>query len=143
MGIVNLKVVRYKNYGCTMESEEDETPYGNKFFWAFFELNNGEIIDLNFTENLKNGKVSSIDYHFAYTKHELKNGEVIEYKFGNAKPNTKEISDEFFDWFDSLPPAKDIKELCCPSENEEKCVKEFFNKNILETKEVATNIVNV
>ena len=58
---------------------------------AYGEFNNGEIIDLNFTENLKNGKVSSIDYHFAYTKHELKNGEVIEYKFGNAKPNTKEI----------------------------------------------------
>ena len=140
---MSLKVIRYKNYGCMIESGESEDPYDNRFFWSFFELSNGEIIDLNFTENLKNGKVSSIDYHFAYTKHELKNGEVIEYKFGNAKPNTKEISDEFFDWFDSLPPAKDIKELSYPSENEEKCVKEFFDKNILETKEVATNIVNV
>lgn len=139
---MTLKVVRYKNYGCTMESEENQTPYDNKFFWSFFELNNGEIIDLNFTENLKNGKASSIDYHFGYTKHELKNGEVIEYKFGNAKAiNKKEMYKEFFDWFDSLPPAKDIKELCYPSENEEKCVKEFFIKNILKTKEVATNII--
>jgi hypothetical protein len=140
---MNLKVVRYKNYGCTMESEEDETPYDNKFFWSFYELSNGEIIDLNFTENLKNGKVSSIDYHFGYTKHELKNGEVIEYKFGNAKPNTKEISDEFFDWFDSNPPVKDLKKFCSPTKNEEKCVKEFFIKNIMKTKEVATNIVNI
>ena len=140
---MNLKVIRYKNYGKTMYGGEKNAVFQDKFYWSFFELNNGEIIDLNFTENLKNGKVSSIDYHFAYTKHELKNGEVIEYKFGNAKPNTKEISDEFFDWFDSLPPAKDIKELSYPSENEEKCVKEFFDKNILETKEVATNIVNV
>ena len=126
-----------------MQSEESEDPYDNKFFWSFFELNNGEIIDLNFTENLENDKVWSIDYHFGYTKHELKNGEVIEYKFGNAKPNTKEISDEFFDWFDSNPPVKDLKKFCSPTKNEEKCVKEFFDKNILKTKEVATNIVNL
>ena len=37
------------------EREEDETPYNNKFYWCFFELNNGEIIDLHFTENLTNG----------------------------------------------------------------------------------------
>ena len=136
-----LKVIRYKNYGCTMSSEKDETPYDHNFFWSFFELNNGEIIDLNFTENLKNGKVSSIDYHFGYTKHELINGEFIEYKFGNAKPNTKEISDEFFDWFDSNPPVKDLNFFCSPTKNEEKCVKEFFNKNILKNKEVSTNII--
>ena len=59
-----LKVVRYKNYGCMMESEESEDPYDNRFFWSFFELSNGEIIDLQFVENLTNGKVSSIDYFF-------------------------------------------------------------------------------
>ena len=48
---MSLKVVRYKNYGCVMCSEESKDPYENKFFWSFFELSNGEIIDLNFFSN--------------------------------------------------------------------------------------------
>ena len=140
---MGLKVIRYKNYGCTLTGGGFSDNWEDKFYFSFYELNNGNIIELNLFQSFKEDKLILSQYDFSNTKHELKNGEVIEYKFGNAKPNTKEISDEFFDWFDSLPPAKDIQELSCPSENEEKCVKEFFNKNILETKEVATNIVNV
>ena len=140
---MTLKVIRYKNYGCTLTGGGSSDNWEDKFYFSFYELNNGNIIELNLFQSFKEDKLILSQYDFSNTKHELKNGEVIEYKFGNAKPNTKEISDEFFDWFDSLPPAKDIQELSCPSENEEKCVKEFFNKNILETKEVATNIVNV
>ncbi|MAU63055.1 MAG: hypothetical protein CMC38_01705 [Flavobacteriaceae bacterium] len=140
---MSLKVIRYKNYGCIMCSEESKDPYDNKFFWSFFELSNGEIIDLNFTENLTNGKVTSIDYFFGYSKTELKTGEIREYKFGNAKPNTREFSNEFFDWFDANPPVKDCKELIWPTKDEEKCVKEFFDKNILKTKEVPTNIITL
>ena len=122
---------------------DDEHIYDNNFFWSFYELNNGEIIDLNFTENLENDKVWSNDFHFGYTKHELKSGEIIEYEFGNASPEDgKEMSREFFDWFDSNPPVKDLKNFCSPTENEEKCVKEFFIKNILKTKEVATDVIN-
>ena len=138
-----LKVIRYKNYGCTMEREEDETPYNNKFYWCFFELNNGEIIDLHFIENLKNGKVTSIDYDISNVKSELKNGEIRTYKFGNAEPNTKEMSKEFFDWLDASPPVIDLKNNFAPYEDEIKCVKDFFDKNILKTKEIATNIVDV
>ena len=140
---MDLKVIRYKNYGCTLTGGGSSDNWEDKFYFSFYELNNGNIIELNLFQSFKENKLILSQYDFSNTKDELKNGEVIEYKFGNAKPNTKEISDEFFDWFDSLPPAKDIQELSCPSENEEKCVKEFFNKNILETKEVATNIVNV
>ena len=140
---MGLKVIRYKNYGCTLTGGGFSDNWEDKFYFSFYELNNGNIIELNLFQSFKEDKLILSQYDFSNTKHELKNGEVIEYKFGNAKPNTKEISDEFFDWFDYLPPAKDIQELSCPSENEEKCIKEFFNKNILETKEVATNIVNV
>ena len=126
-----------------MSSMPNEDIYDNKFFWSFFELSNEKIIDLQFVENLTNRKVTSVDFYYYYSKIELKTGEIIEYKFGNAKPNTKEISKEFYDWFYAQPPAKDCKELIRPSEDEEKCVKEFFNKNIIKTKDVATNIVNV
>ncbi len=140
---MSLKVVRYKNYGCVMESEESKDPYDNRFFWSFFELNNGKIIDLNFTENLTNGVVTSIDYFLGYPKNELKTGKITEYKFGNAKPNTREFSNEFFNWFDACPPIKDCKELIRPTKDEKKCVKEFFDKNILKSKEVQTNIITL
>ena len=37
-----------------IESEESEDPYDNRFFWCFFKLSNGKIIDLQLVENLKN-----------------------------------------------------------------------------------------
>ena len=138
---MKLKVIRYKNYGCTMESEKNDSQHDHKFYYSFYELNSGKIFDLDYTENLTNGKVNSTDLHVTYAKSELKSGKVIEYKFGNAEPNTKEISKEFFDWFDSLPPVKDLKNHSPPNEDEEKCVTEFFIKNILNSKEVATNVV--
>tara|TARA_B100001093_G_C26821561_1_gene1012098 strand:- start:139 stop:306 length:168 start_codon:yes stop_codon:yes gene_type:complete len=50
-----------------MCSEESKDPYDNKFFWSFFELSNRKIVDLQFVENLTNGKVTSIDYFFGDT----------------------------------------------------------------------------
>ena len=107
---MKLKVVKYKNYGRMMESEKSEDPFSNNFFWCFFELNNKEIINLQLVENLKNNKIINIDYEFYYAKEELKTGQVHEYKFGKAKPNTREFSNEFFEWFDNLSPIKDLKE---------------------------------
>ena len=109
---MNLKVIRYKNYGRTMSSMPDEHIYDNNFFFSFYELNNGEIIVLNYVENLTNNKVTSNSYEFSYANYELKSGKIINYEFGNAKAiNKKEMSKEFYDWFDSNPPAKDLKEL--------------------------------
>ena len=141
---MKLKVVKHKNYGCTISSMPRESPYGNNFFWSFYELNNESIIVLDFVENLTNGKGTSYDYQFGYTKSELKCGKITNYKFGNAEANNgKDMAKEFFDWFDSLPPVKDLKELKHPNKDEKKCVKEFFIKNIIKTKEVATNIIEI
>lgn len=141
---MDLKVVRYKNYGCMMESEENPDPYSNRFFWSFFELNNGKIVGLHLVENLENKKIKDIAYEIYYTKRELKTGRTHEYKFGASKPNTREFSNEFFDWFDSLPPVKDLKDSRkWPSGDEEKCVKDFFDKNILKTRDVATNVTSL
>ena len=91
-----------------------------------------------------NEDISKAQCDLFYTKFKLKNGEIIDYKFGDAKANDEyEMSKEFFDWFDASPPVKDCKELIWPTKDEKKCVKEFFDKNILKTKEVATNIINL
>ena len=141
---MKLKVVKHKNYGCTISSMPRESLYESNFFWSFYELNNESIIVLDFVENLTNGKATSYDYSFSYTKSELKCGKIINYKFGNAKANNdKEMAKEFFDWFESCPGVKDLKKIEAPSLKEKKCVKEFFMKNIMKTKEVPTNTIEI
>ena len=53
-----LKVIKYKNYGCQMTSEDGE----DQFYSSFYELNNGEIIELLLFQN-KDHK--DYDFHYA------------------------------------------------------------------------------
>lgn len=38
---MKLAVVRYRNYGCTFSGDDEGEEHQNKFYWSFFELNNG------------------------------------------------------------------------------------------------------
>lgn len=132
---MTLKVVRYKNYGCQMTSEDHQ----HKFYFSFYELNNGKIIELMLFQT-DNEDISSAQCDLFYTKSRLKNGEIIDYKFGDAKANDEyEMSKEFFDWFDSCPPAKNIINKFIPNKIEEKCVKHFYLKNIEPVKDIKTD----
>ncbi len=132
---MKLKVIKYKNYGRTMTGGEDADDWKHMFYWSFYELSNGHIINLHYTENWEKDKFIDDDYDYSYTKDELKNGEIISYEFGDAKANDVDaMSKEFFDWFESLPPYSDIKNPTRPSLEEEKCVKEFYEKNIMDKK---------
>lgn len=136
---MTLKVIRYKNYGCTMTSEDDK----HKFYFSFYELNNGKIIELMLFQSDDEDN-STAQYDLYYTKFKLKNGEVIDYNFGNAKANNEnEMSKEFFDWFHSCPSAMDVINNVVPSKNEEKCVKIFFFKNIEPIKLIKTDTIEV
>lgn len=130
-----LKVLRYKNYGCMIKG-----PCGHdKFYFSFYELNNGRIVNLILNQNN-----DIIQYDFSYTKLKLKNGKIKDYKFGKAKAiYDNDMSKEFFDWFDSCPPAKDVINNVIPNKNEEKCVKNFFKKNIKPTKLIKTDTTEV
>ena len=139
---MNLKVIRYKNYGCQMTSEDDK----DKFYFSFYELSNGEIIELMLFQ-ADNEDVIIDQYEFSYTKMKLKSGKVREYKFGKAKADDNYgMADEFFKWFDSYPPGVDVIDSFALYDEEEKCVKDFYLKHIepskgvkTDTKEVATN----
>ena len=138
-----LKVIRYKNYGCTMTGGDSES-WEDKFYFSFYELNNGEIIELFLHENFQEGKLDFTDYNFSYTKQVLKSGEIINYKFGNAKANDGNgMSKEFFEWFESCPPANDLKENFALYDDEEKCVKEFYLKHVEPNKDIKTGTVGV
>jgi hypothetical protein len=134
-----LKVIRYKNYGCQLESEDDK----DKFYFSFFELNNGEIIELMLFQS-DDKDISTAQCDLYYTKFKLKNGEVIDYNFGNAKANDEYgMAEEFFKWFDSSPPANDVISNTTPNKNEEKCVNDFYLKYIEPNKDIKTDTIEV
>ena len=122
-----------------MTSEDDE----HKFYFSFYELNNGEIIELLLFQVDNEGII--IDQHeFSYTKTNLKSGEIRNYKFGNAKANDEYgMTEEFFKWFDSYPPAVDVIDWFALYDEEEKCVKDFYLKHIEPTKDVKTDTIEV
>tara|TARA_Y200000002_G_scaffold295446_1_gene249890 strand:- start:268 stop:678 length:411 start_codon:yes stop_codon:yes gene_type:complete len=136
---VALKVIRYKNYGCQMTSEDHK----DKFYFSFYELSNGEIIELMLFQADNKGVILD-QYEFSYTKMKLKSGEIRDYKFGNAKANDEEgMSEEFFKWFDSCPPAKDVISNTTPNKNEEKCINDFYLKYIETNKDIKTDTTAV
>ena len=136
---MTLKVIRYKNYGCQMKSEDDE----DQFYFSFYELSNGEIIELTLFQSLNEGVIID-QYEFSYTKMKLKCGKIINYKFGNAKANDEEgMSKEFYKWFESSPPAVDVIDWFTLYDEEERCVKDFYMENIGPIKHIKTNTMDV
>jgi hypothetical protein len=140
---VKLNVVRYKNYGSTLTSPPyNKSDWENKFYWSFYELSNGNIINLHYTENWKKNKFIDAEFSYYNAKDELKNGEIISFEFGDAKANdVNAMSEEFFDWFESLTPYDEIENPTRPSLEEEKCVKAFFDKYI--EKDTKTNTSSI
>ena len=116
-----------------MSSEDVE----DKFYFSFYELNNGKIISLQVFQTS-----DTTQYFFNYTRTELSSGEIRTYKFGNAKAiSEKDMSIEFFEWFDNLPPMKDVIEHRTPEIDEENCVNEFYLKHIEKKKDVKTDTI--
>ena len=136
---MTLKVIRYKNYGCQMTSEDDK----DKFYFSFYELSNGEIIELMLFQSNNEGVIID-QYEFSYTKMKLKSGEIRNYKFGNAKANDEQgMSKEFYKWLDSSPPAVDVIDWFALYDEEEKCVKDFYIDNVKPIKNIKTDTIEV
>jgi hypothetical protein len=122
-----------------MTSEDDK----DKFYFSFYELSNGEIIELMLFQADNEGVIID-QYEFSYTKMKLKSGEIRRYKFGNAKANDEYgMAEEFFKWFDSYPPGVDVIDSFALYDEEEKCVKDFYLLNIEPIKDIKTNTTEV
>ena len=130
---MKLVVVRYRNYGCTFSGDDEGEECQNKFYWSFFELNNGVVYVLHFIEFWKNKKQIDHDIEISYADSELLDGKIIKYDF----------EQEFFDWFEALPPVKDLKELTYPNKEAVECIKAFFYREIFNTRTTATDIIKV
>ena len=141
---MKLKVTRYKNYGCTMTAGGSPDNWEDKFYFSFYELNNGKIIELDLFQSFKDDELTLSQYDFSNTKARLKSGKVREYKFGKAKADDNYgMADEFFKWFDSCPTPAEVKDCYIIEEIEEKCVKDFYLKHIEPTKDVKTDTIEV
>ena len=55
---MSLKVIRYRNYGNTMSSDQlDLFDFEQRFYWSLYELSNGSFIQGLFSENWNNNKM--------------------------------------------------------------------------------------
>ena len=55
----------------------------------------------------------------------------------------REMSKEFFEWFNSSPQAKEVISNTTPNKNEEKCINDFYLKYIEPNKDIKTDTVEV
>ena len=122
---------------------DSNSNWENKFYWSFYELSNGKIINLLYTQNLKKNKFIDDEFDFFYTNYELNNGKKITYEFGGAQgDNINSMSKEFFQWFESQPPYHHIKDAKYPSKEEKKCIKDFFLQHVEKNKKTNTIFIN-
>ena len=122
--VMVLKILRYKNYGCTMGSSKKEgSIFEDKFYWSFFELNNGKTISLNNNVNYKQNEIIHSEISCHYTQC---------YIFG----------EDFFVWWEKTFKNNN-KEIKYISRQEEELVVNFFKKNIEYKREIKTEIINL
>ena len=119
---MNLKVSKYINYGCTMTGGE-ENSYSQRFLFSFFELNNKEIINVILVEN--------------WDKNTMTNYQLDCYNVTNSYKFGQEWSNWWKSTFDDETKSKWAKE------DEDKCVKKFYKKHILNTRDIKTDILLV
>ena len=95
--------------------------FDEKFYWSFFELNNGKIISLNNNVSYRENKIIHSEISCNYTEC---------YIFG----------EEFFVWWEKTF-KKNNKEVQDMIKQEEELVVNFFKINIEDKREIKTDII--
>ena len=132
----DLEVVTYRNYGNTINSEDDEL----RFYYSFYQLNNHKVISVQYIEYKDKKLIPDIEFYYSncyrfeddFWEYWKKSNEENE-KFYKKM---KELDNKDRDLFMNLERPR-------PYEDEVQCVKDFFNKNIVKEKEKKTDTINV
>ena len=121
---MNLSIVRYRNYGKAMEAEPNKNNIiTQNFYWCFFELSSGIIIDINYTENYdNNGRDLGADYFVDYTE---------DYSFDLTFP----------EWFEGTFKRRNNKSIYEVTDEEFNLVKEFYIKNVYAVRDIETDVI--
>jgi len=104
-------------------SKKEGSIFEDKFYWSFFELNNGKTISLNNNVNYKQNEIIHSEISCHYTQC---------YIFG----------EDFFVWWEKTFKNNN-KEIKYISRQEEELVVNFFKKNIEYKREIKTEIINL
>ena len=122
---MSLRIVRYRNYGMAMKAEPNKNNIiTHNFYWCFFELSNGAIIDVHYTENYDdNGVDIGDDYIISYQE---------DYLFNLS----------FREWFEGTfkKPAEPFYEV---SVEEYYFVKKFYVENIYKVRDKESEIIEL
>ena len=120
-----LSIIRYRNYGRAMEAEPNKNNIiTHNFYWCFFELSNGAIIDVHYTENYDdNGLDIGDEYIISYQE---------DYSFNLS----------FREWFEGTfkKPAEPFYQVAGKEYN---LVKEFYVDNLHSKRDIKTSIVEL
>ena len=132
----DIKVVKYRNYGNTITGED-----GTRFYWSFYQLNNQQVICLQYID-YEDEKMTP-DLHFHNEKIYK-----FEYDFWEYWKKSDEENDQFYKHLKKIEDEETKmlvwKERSIPLYDDEvKCVKDFFYKNVEENKKDKTDIIQV
>jgi len=115
---MKLKVVRYKNYGLKNSNAGEIIEH--KFYYSYYELNNGSIIELQFVQYIGPMTKEEDDYGFSYTNMTLKSGEELTYIFGQ----------DFWEHWNTKLANHQIDNPKDPSKEEKECIRLFFDEHL-------------
>ena len=122
---MGLRIIRYRNYGMAMQAKPNKNNIiTHNFYWCFFELSNGAIIDVHYTENYDdNGVDIGDDYIISYQE---------DYSFNLS----------FREWFEETfkKPSEPFYEV---AGEEYDLVKEFYVKNLYNNRKNETGIIEL
>ena len=124
-----LKVIRHYNYPKAMETEsKGNKKHSDLFYFCFFELSNGRNLSIH-TYKTHNDKTDIYEWNTFMTQNEK--GEDVDLgEYSDSYADDYEFGEDFSDWFDrSLTiPAHTVTEY--PTNEEYKCVIEYYKKKI-------------
>ena len=124
---MKLKVVKHHNYGKVMEAVPDENNIvSDLFYFCLFELNNGRKLSIHTYKSYNDKKGSYLWNTFMTVNEKGEDIDLGEYSISYA--DDYKFVEEFFDWFERIPPAADVSKY--PSDEENNLIVDYYKKNI-------------
>ena len=126
----DLKIVRYINYGDILEEEEDV--HVSREYYSFYELSNGMVFALCYSEFIDADPTNPETSYFLW----LADAEGL-----NGKDNFYQFGQDIFDWIINGLPVLDKKIQVDFSNEEIDFFINFYEKNVKPNKDFKTGIV--
>ena len=124
---MKLKVVKHHNYGKAMEAVPDENNIvSDLFYFCLFELNNGRKLSIHTYKSYNDKKGSYLWNTFMTVNEKGEDIDLGEYSISYA--DDYKFGEEFFDWFEKIPPAAYVSKY--PSDEENNLIVDYYKKNI-------------